>query len=128
MPKPVSSGEWAAQRPARGTSRADLLIALVHGWCLAAVVPLTLDIVELDPLSSAGVFAGDLLRGLMEVPGQFWGRHPRLYDRYREGLRAGAAARKRLPAAERMEFWSPLDLAILHTIAERSGPDPTAGS
>jgi hypothetical protein len=97
-----------AARPLASVTRADLLDALVDGRCLAAAVPMAIDIVEEDPLASAGEFAGDLLRGLMEVPGEFWGRHPRLYDRYREALRASAARRRLLPPERRMDFWEPL--------------------
>ena len=98
-----------AERSLASLTRADLLVALVNGWCLAAVVPIVLDAVERDPLCSAGRFPGDLLRGLMEIPGGFWGQHPRMYDRYRNALRAGAALRRQLPAADRMRFWEPLD-------------------
>lgn len=98
----------AAQRPLAAASLDEILIALVHGWCLGAVVPIALARVERDPLANAGHFDGDLMRGLMEVPGAFWGRHPRLYDRYREALRESAALRRRLPQEERMKFWSPL--------------------
>jgi hypothetical protein len=100
----------AARRPIVNASLAELLRALVHGWCLGAVVPIALARVEHDPLTNAGCFDGDLMRGLMEVPGNFWGRHPRLYDRYREALRRSAALRRRMPAEERMKFWSPLEL------------------
>lgn len=100
----------AAQRPVAAASLDELLAALVHGWCLGAVVPIALTRVERDPLVRASQFDGDLMRGLMEVPGAFWGRHPRLYDRYREALRQSAALRRRLPAEERMRFWSPLVL------------------
>ncbi len=98
----------AAQRPIAAASLDEVLTALVHGWCLGAVVPLALARVERDPLTNAGNFDGDLMRGLMEVPGAFWGRHPRLYDRYREALRESAALRRRLPPEQRMKFWSPL--------------------
>lgn len=97
-----------ADRPLSSLTRADLLAALVNGWCLSAVVPIVLDAVERDPLCSAGRFPGDLLRGLMEISGGFWGQHPRMYDRYRNALRAGAAMRRQLPAADRMRFWEPL--------------------
>lgn len=103
-------------------SRRDLLVALVHGAGLDAAVAAALDVVERDPLATAGCFRGDLLRGLMEVPGCFWGRAPALYDRYRRALRAGAERRRRLPACERMEFWSRLDAATLEArAAERPG-------
>ena|SRR5690348_2204913 len=100
----------AARRPIVNASLAELLRALVNGWCLGAVVPIALARVEHDPLTNAGCFDGDLMRGLMEVPGSFWGRHPRLYDRYREALRRSAALRRRMSAEERMKFWSPLEL------------------
>ena len=100
----------AAKRPLVAASLVEVLSALVHGWCLGAVVPIALARVERDPLTNAGHFDGDLMRGLMEVPGAFWGRHPRLYDRYREALRESAALRRRLPPEERMKFWSPLVL------------------
>jgi hypothetical protein len=98
----------ASMRPIVNASLAELLRALVNGWCLGAVVPIALARVEHDPLTNSGCFDGDLMRGLMEVPGGFWGRHPRLYDRYREALRQSAALRRRMPAEERMKFWSPL--------------------
>jgi hypothetical protein len=101
--------EHAAERTVAGTSPAELLEALVNGWCLSAVVPIALDLTERDPVASGGCFPGDLVRGLMEVPGGFWGRYPRLYDRYRTVLRATAAARRGLPAEQRMAFWDPLD-------------------
>jgi hypothetical protein len=100
----------AAPRAAVAASLAEVLDALVHGWCLPAVVPLALARVEREPLVRARYFEGDLMRGLMEVPGAFWGRHPRLYDRYRQALRASATLRRRLPAEERMRFWSPLSV------------------
>ena len=103
-------GRDASRRPIVSASLAELLRALVHGWCLGAVVPIALARVEHDPLTNAGCFDGDLMRGLMEVPGSFWGRHPRLYDRYREALRRSAALRRRMSAEERMKFWSPLEL------------------
>lgn len=108
---PFASGELtAAQQPLAAASLREVLTALVHGWCLGAVVPIALARVEREPLVSAGQFDGDLMRGLMEVPGAFWGRHPRLYDRYRAALRESAVLRRRLPHEERMKFWSPLVL------------------
>lgn len=104
----VGNGADAAQRRVVAVSLAEVLAALVNGWCLGAVVPIALARVERDPLANAGHFDGDLMRGLMEVPGAFWGRHPRLYDRYREALRRCAALRRRLPHEQRMKFWSPL--------------------
>lgn len=99
-----------ANQPLALASLGAVLTALVNGSCLAAVVPIALARVERDPLACAGQFDGDLMRGLMEVPGAFWGRYPRLYDRYRVALRQSAALRRRLPPEERMRFWSPLNV------------------
>jgi hypothetical protein len=90
-----------------------MLVALVSSSRLSTVVEPAIEIVERDPLASAGCFQGDLLRGLMEVPGSFWRRAPDLYDRYRQALRAGAALRRRMPPRERMEFWTALDRRTL---------------
>ena len=105
MARPVMAGQ-----PLASTTRHDLLVALAHGSCLGAVVPIALDVVEDDPLATAGQFPGDLLRGLMEVPGSYWGRHPRHYARYRAALRAAALRRRQLPIEARMQFWEPLAL------------------
>ena len=104
----ASEERLTAERPLVAASLAEVLSALVHGSCLGAVVPIAQARVELDPLTNAGHYDGDLMRVLMEVPGAFWGRHPRLYDRYREALRRSAVLRRRLPPEERMKFWSPL--------------------
>ena len=100
----------------------DPLAALVNGRRLASVVPAVLDIVEKDPLASAGAFRGDLLRALMEVPGSFWSRHPALFNRYRAAVRAGAMARMRLPPELRAEFWN----ALAVTDRDDLQPDPAA--
>jgi hypothetical protein len=88
----------------------DVLVALMQQSRLRATVPAALDLVELNPLLSAGHFGGDLLRGLMEVPGSFWVQHPILYTRYRAALRAGAIQRRTLPPEQRLAFWEPLSL------------------
>ena len=87
----------------------ELLDALVSGSCPSMVVPRVLDLTERDPFASGGSFPGDLVRGLMTVPGGFWGRHPGLYLRYTTVLRASAAARRHLRPEERMVFWTPLE-------------------
>jgi hypothetical protein len=91
-------------------SHHDALVALMRGSRLRATVPAVLALVEQDPLASAGHFGGDLLRGLMEVPGSFWVRQPRLFARYRAALRACATLRRSLPPEQRLDFWGPLSL------------------
>lgn len=103
----TESGSNAAVDAATGR---ELLACLVRGERLGAAVPVTLAIVERDPLATSGGFRGDFMRGLMEVPGRFWGRQPQLYERYVHALRASAGARRRLPPDERMDFWLPLDI------------------
>lgn len=97
-----------SERPLADARATDLLDALLRREALAAAVPITLGLLQDDPLASGGQFRGDLLRALMEVKGDFWSRNERLYERYLEALRAAAAARRHLPPAERMEFWSTL--------------------
>ena len=115
-------------RPSRFTpasmtsmSREELLTSLINGWRLPIVVPAVLEIVEREPLATAGGFGGDLLRGLMEVPGSFWSGNPRLFARYRAAVRAGALARRALPVDVRSEFWNPLTVED-----DDMDPDPAA--
>jgi hypothetical protein len=85
---------------------ADLLDALHRGTDLHEVVPMVLDVIERDPLASAGSFRGDLLRALIDLPAEFWRRDHISFQRYQAAVRAGAIARQSLPSAERMEFWT----------------------
>ena len=89
-----------------------ILVALVKGTCSESEVRLSLATLAGDPLARVYAFRGDLLRALMEVPNAFWGRHPDLYEPYRETVRAGAIARRNLPPETKAEFWSPLPPAI----------------
>lgn len=87
----------------------DLRAALQHlrqRVDLGEVVPLVLDVLERDPLASAGSFRGDLLRALIDLPATFWQCDRDLFKRYQTAVRAGAIARRSLPSAERMEFWT----------------------
>lgn len=85
---------------------ADLLIALHSRTRLHDVVPMVLDVLEQDPLASAGSFRGDLLRALIELPPEVWHRDPVSFQRYKSAVRAGAVARLSLPRSERMAFWT----------------------
>jgi|GEM_PF-1707360 len=87
-------------------SEADLLRALRRGTDLHDVVPAVLDTLRHDPLASAGYFRGDMLRALIELPSAFWRDKPVLFQRYQTVVRAGAIARRKLPSAERMAFWT----------------------
>ena len=87
-----------------------LLAALVNGTCSECDIEDALAVVAADPLVRVYAFRGDLLRALMEVPNAVWGHHPTLYRQYREAVRAGALARRDLPAERKEEFWSELGL------------------
>jgi hypothetical protein len=101
--------------PVLSHSHHDILVALMRRSRLTVTVPAALALVESDPLASAGHFGGDLLRGLMEVPGTFWMRHPLLFARYRAAVRACAMQRRSLPPEQRFEFWQPLSLDAAYT-------------
>jgi hypothetical protein len=87
-------------------SETDLLNALRRQSDLNDVVPAVLDVLERDPLTSAGYFRGDLLRALIDLPAEFWRRDHGSFRRYQAALRAGAIARRSLPSSERMAFWT----------------------
>jgi hypothetical protein len=87
-------------------SEVELYAALRSGAELGTAVPAVLDILERDPLASAGYFRGDLLRALIDLTPDFWRRNRELFRRYQGTIRAGAIARRSLPCEERMEFWS----------------------
>jgi hypothetical protein len=87
----------------------EMLGALRSGASLSTVVPAALAILEQDPLATAGLFDGDLLRALMEVEGAFWSRHAVLYDRYRAAVRRAALARRSMAPEVRSQFWRSFD-------------------
>lgn len=89
-----------------------IIVSLINGTCSESEVRLALTTLDFDPLTRVYAFRGDLLRALMEVPNAFWGRHPDLYEIYRETVRAGALARRDSPPETKAEFWSPLPAAI----------------
>jgi hypothetical protein len=86
----------------------SLLQGLIEKQRLEELVPLALELLDRDPLASGGCFRGDILRALMELPGQFWWRYQELWEKYRSALRAAALARRRLPTHEQLEFWGVL--------------------
>jgi len=73
-----------------------------------AVLLRTIELLESDPLDSAGEFPGDLLRRLMDLPSHAWTGEAELHARYREVIRAAALARRGLPENERGAFWRTL--------------------
>jgi hypothetical protein len=90
-------------------SDAELFRAVQRRTDLSDVVPTVLDVLERDPLTSAGYFRGDLLRALIDLPAEFWRRDCVSFKRYQAVVRAGAIARRSLPSAERMAFWTDVE-------------------
>jgi hypothetical protein len=74
-----------------------------HGALVRAIA-----LLEREPLISAGVFPGDLLRRLIDLPSGAWAQHGDLYPRFREIVRVAALARRELPEEQRGAFWSAL--------------------
>ena len=103
-------GEAGRGLPVTPAAGRPLLAALVNREHLEAAVREAIELVGHDPLIMVASFPGDLLRALMEVPDEFWSRHPELYQQYRAAVRAGAQARLQLPAESRLAFWSPIEL------------------
>jgi hypothetical protein len=100
-------GPLLSRRPSE-LSRKELAHAIARGLCLPPLVRRLIDVVEAEPLASAGWFPGDLLRSLIEIPEWFWRQEPELFARYRRALRAAASARRELPPDERLDFWRPI--------------------
>ena len=92
--------------PASGVRRLynDLGASQVARGDLARAIAL----LEREPLVSAGVFPGDLLRRLIDLPSGVWAEQGDLYPRYREIVREAALARRALPEDLRGAFWSAL--------------------
>ncbi len=91
---------------ARVRNESELLDALLCRVGLEDAVPPVLDLLEREPLASAGRFRGDLLRALIDLPSAFWSRRAALFRRYQAVVRAGALERRELPVAEQMAFWT----------------------
>jgi hypothetical protein len=103
----------------------ELLTSLMNRQHLESVVPLALEVVAHEPLAMVHSFPGDLLRGLMELPPEFWRRHPSLYEQYRSAVRSAAQARLKLPAEARLAFWSHLEIqGMLAAPSGTSAPRP----
>jgi hypothetical protein len=100
--------------PRRRSDCRDVYDAIADPGRRVGAVARALDILERDPLASAGAFPGDLVRRLIDLPAGFWREHPALDARYRDAVRAAALARRAADAAARRGFWRDLP--------ERLGP------
>lgn len=73
-----------------------------------ATLARAIELLEREPLSSAGEFPGDLLRRLIDLPPRAWSGETELHARYRELVRTAALARRELPDEVRGAFWRTL--------------------
>ena len=71
-----------------------------------------LAVVEREPLASAGLFPGDLVRCLMDLPPRIWRVDPALYARFRDVVRGAAIARRDAPARTQRRFWTVLPARV----------------
>ncbi len=67
-----------------------------------------IELLEHEPLASAGEFPGDLLRRLIDLPAAVWSREHDLHPRYCEIVRTAALLRRGLPESQRRAFWRTL--------------------
>ena len=86
----------------------DVYNALASGSVRTRVLTRALELLEADPLLSAGAFRGDLLRLLMDMPAGAWAGDPALFRRYQAVVRRAAEARRASARALRHEFWREL--------------------
>jgi hypothetical protein len=97
------------RNPARTSlQRREVYDALSDPRRRSAAVALALEILEREPLASAGAFPGDLVRRLMDLPPDFWRAHPALDARYRSAVRAAALERRAAADTVRHGFWRDL--------------------
>jgi hypothetical protein len=82
--------------------------ALASGSSRTRALTRALELLEADPLLSAGAFRGDLLRLLMDMPASAWAEEPSLFLRYQAVVRRAAEARRAAPSPVREEFWREL--------------------
>ena len=65
----------ACRKPIGTLTPDDLYHLLIFQVAPAAVVPRALDVLEDSPLISSGLFPGDLLKTLLELPTSYWEDH-----------------------------------------------------
>lgn len=88
--------------------RRRLFNALAADRAERAVLLRTIELLESDPLGSVGIFPGDLLRRLMDLPDHAWAGETDLHARYCQVIRAAALARRGMPEELRGAFWRAL--------------------
>jgi hypothetical protein len=67
--------------PLSDLTNEDLRLLIGQKVGLQFLIPLTLDILECDPLAAGHLFRGDLLESVASVPIEFWASNPSLNNR-----------------------------------------------
>jgi hypothetical protein len=108
LPRRVRSDPSRPKRSAPPASLRRLYNDLGAPQVEHAALVRAIALLERDPLISAGVFPGDLLCRLIDLPPDIWAQDGDLHARYREIVRMAGVARRELPEEQRGAFWSAL--------------------
>ncbi len=71
----------ARKKKIKDLSLEDIRTLLCQSVGLNYIVPLALSFLEDDPLCSGGLYKGDLLAALINIPDEFWRHNPDLNNR-----------------------------------------------
>lgn len=77
----VSNCKVALSKPIGELSNDDIRMLITQSIGLEVLVSEALDTLEEDPLISAGLYRGDLLAGILNVPNTFWENNKKLNNR-----------------------------------------------
>jgi hypothetical protein len=70
----------------RDLSTEDLRLLVGQNIGLHYLIPLALDLLEVDPWSEGDFYRGDLLMSVVQVETSFWSEHPEAVGRYQAVL------------------------------------------
>jgi hypothetical protein len=66
----------------------ELSMLISQGYNPEYLVPLALEILNNDILITAGLYPGDLLKSVLDVPSAFWEQHPDLHGKLLDLMQA----------------------------------------
>ena len=66
----------------------ELSMLISQGYNPQYLVPLALEILNNDILITAGLYPGDLLKSVLDVPSAFWEQHPDLHSKLLDLMQA----------------------------------------
>ena len=110
----VTNGHRLRYKPLTDFTAEDLRFMLGQQISLPLLMPMAIDVLEVEPFAEGDLFPGALLAMALRVDPRFWRDHPRLW--YRMNVVVGSLHRVRefmetelLPAAEAFEKHCPAD-------------------